>query len=58
MKLLRTLGKILVGLLRELSDETAYQRHLAAHGRVASGDEWRRFSEERLRAKYVRPKCC
>jgi hypothetical protein len=58
MKRLRALGKILVGLLRELSDETAYQRHLAAHGRVPSGDEWRRFSEERLRAKYVRPKCC
>jgi hypothetical protein len=44
--------------LRELSDEAAYQRHLAAHGRVPSGNEWRRFSEERLRAKYVRPKCC
>lgn len=58
MKRLKALGKILVGLLRELSDETAYQRHLAAHGQVHSGDEWRRFSEERLRAKYVRPKCC
>ena len=58
MKRLRALGRILVGLLRELSDETAYHMHLAAHGRVASGDEWRRFSEEHLRAKYVRPKCC
>jgi len=58
MKRLRALGKILVGLLRELSDETAYQRHLAAHGQAPSGDEWRRFSEERLRKKYVRPKCC
>ena len=58
MKQLRALGRILAGLLRELSDEAAYQRHLAAHCRAPSGKEWRRFSEERLRAKYVRPKCC
>ena len=47
-----------MALLRELADENAYQRHLAAHGRPHSGEEWRRFSEERLRAKYTRPKCC
>jgi hypothetical protein len=45
-------------LLRELADENAYQRHLAAHGRAHSAEEWRRFSDERLRAKYARPKCC
>jgi len=45
-------------LLRELGDENAYARHLAMHGRVHSGEEWRRFSEERLRAKYARAKCC
>jgi hypothetical protein len=58
MKQLRELGRILAGLMRELSDESAYHRHLTAHGLRDSGDEWRRFSEERLRAKYVRPKCC
>jgi hypothetical protein len=58
MRRLRALGRILAGILKELSDETAYQRHLAAHGRTHSGEEWRRFSEERLRAKYARPKCC
>ncbi len=58
MKRLRALGRILLGLLRELSDESAYQRHLNAHGQAPSAEEWRRFSEERLRAKYVRPKCC
>jgi hypothetical protein len=58
MTALRRLGRIVVGLLRELSDETAYRRHLAAHGRPHSGDEWRRFCEERLHAKYTRPKCC
>jgi hypothetical protein len=45
-------------LLRELADENAYRRHLAAHGRTHSAAEWKRFSDERLRAKYVRPKCC
>lgn len=50
--------KIIVGLLRELADENAYQRHLAAHGRAHSGDEWRHFCEHRLKAKYARAKCC
>ncbi|HWR51990.1 MAG TPA: hypothetical protein VN428_12835 [Bryobacteraceae bacterium] len=49
---------IVMGLLRELSDESAYARHLAAHGRNHSAAEWRRFSDHRLQAKYVRPKCC
>lgn len=58
MRRLRAFGRLLWGLLRELSDESAYQRHLAAHGRAHSGEEWRRFSEERLRARFTRPKCC
>ncbi|MEO8132143.1 MAG: hypothetical protein ABJF23_13275 [Bryobacteraceae bacterium] len=49
---------LFVGLLRELSDQNAYERHLASHGVTHSGAEWRRFSEERLRAKYARAKCC
>jgi len=55
---MRALWRIVTGLLKELADENAYQRHLAAHGRVHSGAEWRRFSEERLLAKYSRAKCC
>jgi hypothetical protein len=58
MSALRRFGAVVLGLLRELSDESAYRRHLLAHGRPHSGAEWRRFSEERLRAKYQRPKCC
>ena len=50
--------RIIVGILRELSDESAYERHLRAHGVDASGAEWRRFQEERLRQKYARAKCC
>ncbi len=58
MKRLNRFCSLVLGLLRELSDESAYRRHLAAHGRAHSGEEWRRFSEERLRARYQRPKCC
>jgi hypothetical protein len=47
-----------MALLRELADENAYARHLSIHGRTHCGEEWRRFSEERLRAKYMRAKCC
>ena len=54
----RKTAQLLLGLLREIGDENAYQRYLQAHGRQASGAEWRRFSEERLRAKYARAKCC
>jgi len=53
----RFLG-LAMALLRELADENAYQRHLAAHGREPSAEEWRKFSEERLRAKYANAKCC
>jgi len=56
-RLRRAIG-ILWAVLRELADESAYQRYLQRHGRAHCGAEWRRFSEERLRAKYARAKCC
>ena len=55
---MRRLFDLVMELLRELADENAYQRHLTAHGRTHSGDEWRRFSEQRMREKYARAKCC
>ena len=58
MSRLRRFGRMLVRVLQELGDESAYQRHLAAHGRSESPEEWRRFLDERLRAKFSRPKCC
>jgi len=58
MSKVRHIGKLILGLLRELSDESAYRRHLLAHGRPHSKDEWRRFSEERLKTRYLRVKCC
>ena len=58
MSYLRNAGRLVMALLRELADENAYARHLRAHGREHSPEEWRRFCEERLRAKYMRAKCC
>ena len=55
---MRRIAKLVWSLLRELADENAYQRYLATEGRKHSGVEWRRFSEQRLRAKYMRAKCC
>lgn len=58
MTRLRRFGSLMLALLRELADESAYQRHLAACGRAHTAEEWRKFSDQRLRAKYFRPKCC
>jgi len=45
-------------LFRELSDEAAYKRYLSIRGTVHSGSEWRKFSEQKMREKYSRAKCC
>ena len=55
---MKKVARLVMALLRELADENAYRRHLETHGRAHSGAEWRRFSEERQRAKYARAKCC
>ena len=55
---MRQLGRILMAILRELADENAYARHLKAHGVAHSKEEWRRFCDHRLNAKYARAKCC
>lgn len=48
----------LLTLLREIADENAYKRHLTAHGRAHSPEEWRRFLDERLARKFAQGKCC
>jgi hypothetical protein len=55
---MRKLLAILRGILDELTDQTAYRRHLAAHGTTHSPEEWRRFSDERYQAKSTRARCC
>lgn len=54
----KAIFSIIMGILREIGDETAYARHLASHGCEHSGAEYRRFAECRLRQKYQRAKCC
>ena len=49
---------VLRGILDELSDQTAYQRHLAAHGTTHSPEAWRQFQDEHWQARARRPKCC
>jgi hypothetical protein len=58
MTLIRALVSRLLELLREIGDENAYARHLLAHKAGHSPAEWRRFCDERFRAKYQRAKCC
>jgi hypothetical protein len=55
---MRTLFGLILGLLREIGDENAYERHLLAHGMQNSPDEYRRFIDARFRGKYARAKCC
>ena len=50
--------RILVGIAKEISDESAYERHLRAHGREHSPEEWRRFWDARLAQTSQRAKCC
>jgi len=54
----RKIWGILAGVLGEISDQSAYQRYLAANGLVDSGEAWRRFSDIRMERKYQRAKCC
>lgn len=58
MRALKRLASLLWALLKELSDESAYRRHLAALGRKHSPQEWREFCDCRLVARFVRPRCC
>jgi hypothetical protein len=55
---MKQLGRLILEMLRELADESAYKRYLEKGGRVHSGEEWRRFADRRLHAKYSRAKCC
>jgi predicted transcriptional regulator len=55
---LTTLLANLRGIVDELSDQNAYQRHLQAHKTVHSPEQWRRFQDEHWQAKARRGRCC
>jgi len=58
MRQVKSWARLLLDLLRELADENAYRRHLIAHGQQPSAEAWRKFCDERLMARFVRPRCC
>ena len=58
MSWLREIVRILRGLIGELSDQNAYQRHLAAHGATHSPEEWRNFQDQRWAVKGRQGRCC
>jgi hypothetical protein len=55
---MRAVLRTVLAILREIADENSYQRHLRIHGRKHSGEEWRRFVDERMKRKYTQAKCC
>jgi hypothetical protein len=58
MNLLRQVVNYFVALARELSDESAYARHLQFTGHSHSAQEWRAFIDSKHKRKYQNPKCC
>jgi hypothetical protein len=47
-----------MGILREIADQNAYERHLKHCGVAHSASEWKRFTEHRFRMKYSQGRCC
>ncbi len=58
MNLAAKIARLIHALLNELSDQSAYQRHLRNSGRPHSPAEWREFTNHRYRRKYQNAKCC
>ncbi len=58
MSRLRHFATLFWTLLRELADENAYRRYLSVTGQTHSAAQWKHFSDQRLRGKYARAKCC
>ena len=58
MSVIRRVVSYVVALARELSDETAYARHLQFTGHEHSASEWKAFSDRQHRRKYENVKCC
>jgi hypothetical protein len=55
---MRAFLRVVLAVIREIGDESAYQRHLRVQGRRHSAEEWRRFCDRRFARKYARAKCC
>jgi hypothetical protein len=58
MKIVQRILRYGAAMARELSDESAYSRHLKQSGRTHSAAEWKLFIDRRLQRKYQNAKCC
>ncbi len=50
--------ELALATLREIFDESAYQRFLDRQGSVASRESYARFLRENETARLKRPRCC
>ena len=50
--------RVVWAILREIGDENAYDRYLLTRRLTPSRENWQAFSEQRMCAKYRKPKCC
>jgi len=58
MSKLQQVFRLLVSLIREISDESAYERYLRNSGQQHSRETWRRFIDKRHSRKFKNAKCC
>lgn len=58
MRALKALSLLVLAIVRELADESAYARHLAAIGTPHSKEEWQAFQNCRLERKFRGGRCC
>ena len=58
MKTAAAIWRLLLRLVRELSDENAYARYLKQAGTPHSAKAWRAFADRRHGQKYRNAKCC
>jgi len=55
---LRTFFRMVLAVLREIFDESAYSRFLAQRGRVSSVTAYAEFLRETEQGRARRPRCC
>ncbi len=54
----RKVGATLREMVREIFDESAYERFLARAGAVASRESYAEFLRENETARQKKPRCC
>jgi hypothetical protein len=58
MNALRRVGTILLAMLREIFDESAYARFLSRHELTSSVEAYAAFMREAEIVKARKPRCC